>query len=82
MFKVELSEQEINFVVSVLDKIQLSGLQNQNMCLGIANKLSQLLQAVEPAGVPDPTAEKITINKNGTVGIGGPNPSKKLNVKK
>ena len=58
MFKVELSEQEINFIVSVLDKIQLSGLQNQNMCLGIANKLSQLLRAVEPAGVPDPTAEK------------------------
>ena len=93
MFKVELSEQEINFVVSVLDKIQLSGLQNQNMCLGIANKLSQLLQAVaNPAELPelevpetegeDPTAEKIIINKIGTVGIGGPNPSKKLNVKK
>jgi len=87
MFKVELSEQEINFVVSVLDKIQLSGLQNQNMCLGIANKLSQLLQAVEPVAGPetegeDPTAEKIIINKIGTVGIGGPNPSKKLNVKK
>ena len=76
MFKVELSEQEINFLVSVLDKIQLSGLQNQNMCLGIANKLGHCSQPVmspaglpelevsdtegeDPAGVPDPTAEKI-----------------------
>jgi hypothetical protein len=48
MFNVTLSEQEINFIVSVLDKIQLSGLQNQNMCLGIANKLGQLLQPVAP----------------------------------
>ena len=82
MFKTELSEQEINFIVSVLDKIQLSGLQNQSLCLSVANKLAQLLQPVAPAEVPAPTEEKIIINKIGTVGIGGPNPSKELNVKK
>ena len=55
MFKVELSEQEINFLVSVLDKIQLSGLQNQSLCLVVANKLGQLLQPV----APDTAEEKI-----------------------
>ena len=69
MFKTELSEQEINFIVSVLDKIQLSGLQNQNMCLGIANKLAQLLQAVAPAEVPAPTEEKIEKTVDGNVGL-------------
>jgi len=69
MFKVELSEQEINFIGSVLDKIQVSGLQNQNMCLGIANKLSQLLQPVEPAGVPNPKAEKMEQTADGNVGL-------------
>ena len=54
MFKVELSEQEINFIVSVLDKIQLSGLQNQSLCLVISNKLTQLLQPVaNPAELPE-----------------------------
>ena len=86
MFKVELSEQEINFIVSVLDKIKLSGLRNQSLCLNVANKLAQLLQPVAPAvatetEVPE-AEEKIIIKKIGTVGIGGPNPSKKLNVKK
>jgi len=50
-----LSEQEINFIVSVLDKIQLSGLQNQSLCLVVANKLGQLLQPV----APDTAEEKI-----------------------
>jgi len=46
-FKTELTTEEINFLINILDRTQLSGFQAQRFNLNLATKLSQLLEIKE-----------------------------------
>ncbi|NCU40113.1 hypothetical protein EOL99_04485 [Candidatus Falkowbacteria bacterium] len=42
--KLELTEQEINFLINMLDRIQIAGIENQRACLFIVEKLALALK--------------------------------------
>ena len=46
-YKTELTAEEINFLVNILDRTQLAGFQAQRFNLNLATKLNQLLEVKE-----------------------------------